>query len=105
MNYLELFNGLAQRVKPVTYKEIPALNARLRDHGLDSLDIVLLCVYSCEVFGISEEVGKTLNPASFEDSQAFLKSHAEPLMLPFKGMLQNVAGPFFLALEGEIGSR
>ena len=43
--------------------------------------------------------------ASFEDSQAFLKSHAERLMLPFKGMLQNVAGPFFLALEGEIGSR
>ena len=76
MNYLELFNGLAKRVKPATYIELPALNARLRDHGLDSLDVVLLCVYACEVFGIPEEVGKTLNPATGDDLRAFVEGHA-----------------------------
>src|SRR4051812_13329739 len=42
---------------------------------------------------------------NFEDSQAFLKKNAGPMLQPFLGMLQNVSGPFFLALEGEIGSR
>jgi hypothetical protein len=42
--------------------------------------------------------------ASFEDSHAFLKANAEKLMQPFRGMLQDVKGPFFLALEGEIES-
>jgi hypothetical protein len=41
--------------------------------------------------------------SSFEESHAFLKAHGEALMLPFRGMVQDVAGPFFLALEGEIG--
>jgi acyl carrier protein len=75
VNYLELFNGLAQRVKPATYKEIPTLNARLRDHGLDSLDVVLLCVYTCEVFGIPEEIGKAMNPATCEDIRQFAERH------------------------------
>src|SRR5262245_39828699 len=43
--------------------------------------------------------------ASFEDSQAFLKTNGEKLMQPFRGMLQDVAGPFFLALEGQIESK
>jgi hypothetical protein len=40
---------------------------------------------------------------SFEDSQAFLKKHAEEMMQPFRGMVQEVAGPYFMALEGRIG--
>jgi hypothetical protein len=41
--------------------------------------------------------------ASFEESHAFLKKHGDALMDPFRDMVDNVAGPFFLALEGEIG--
>jgi hypothetical protein len=75
MNYLELFNGLGQRVKPVTYRPVARLDAPLREQGLDSLDVVLLCVYACEVFGIPEATGKALNPASFEDIRAFVEKH------------------------------
>ena len=75
MNYLELFNGLGRRVKPVSFREVTSLAAPLREQGLDSLDIVLLCVYACEVFGIPEEVGKLLNPASFDDMRQFVERH------------------------------
>jgi hypothetical protein len=75
VNYLELFNGLGTRVKPVTYRPADALSQRLQEHGLDSLDVVLLCVYACEVFGIPEETGKSLNPATFDDIRAFVEKH------------------------------
>jgi len=75
VNYLALFNGLGQRVKPVTFRPVASLDAPLREQGLDSLDIVLLCVYACEVFGIPEETGKALNPASFADIIGFVEKH------------------------------
>jgi hypothetical protein len=40
---------------------------------------------------------------SLEDSKAFLKKHSAAMMQPFRGMVQNVGGPYFLALEGAIG--
>lgn len=40
--------------------------------------------------------------ASFEDAQAFMKSHAGALLAEFQGLVNDVAGPFFLALDGEV---
>ena len=39
----------------------------------------------------------------FEEAQAFFKAHADEVIQPFRGMVQNAAGPFFLAVEGQIG--
>jgi acyl carrier protein len=75
MDYLALFNGLGRRVKPHTYREVTGLEERLQDNGLDSLDVVLLSVYACEVFGIPEVVGKSLNPATFADIVKFVEQH------------------------------
>jgi acyl carrier protein len=75
MDYLALFNGLGKRVKPHTYRTVTRLEERLQDNGLDSLDVVLLCVYACEVFGIPEAVGKSLNPATFADIVRFVEQH------------------------------
>src|SRR5262245_31207960 len=75
MDYVALFNGLGKRVKPHTYREISALDGRLTDNGLDSLDVVLLCVYACEVYAIPEAVGKSLNPATFADIVQFVEQH------------------------------
>lgn len=76
-DYLRLVNALARHVKPQrnAYREATASTDRVADSGLDSLDLVLLSVYLCEVFDIPEAVGKTLMPATFGDIVAFIEAH------------------------------
>jgi hypothetical protein len=75
MNYLELFNGLGKRVKPIAYKDAARLEERFQENGMDSLDVIVLCIYACEVFGIPEEIGKNLNPQTYADLQRFVEEH------------------------------
>lgn len=42
--------------------------------------------------------------SSFEDAQAFMKGHAAALLAEFQGMVKDVAGPFFFALDGEVAA-
>lgn len=77
MNYLELLNGLGQRVKPSASAFVPAtsLEAPLADTGLDSLDVTLLAVYVCELFGIPEAIGKDFAPRTYSDIITFIDRH------------------------------
>lgn len=75
MNYVELFNGIGRRVKPATFTDIDRLDLEFRNQNLDSLDVVMFCVYACEVFGVAEEVGKALVPSTFQDIVAFVERH------------------------------
>jgi len=75
MNYVELFNGIGERVKPATYVAVDRLDVAFKDQNLDSLDVVMFCVYACEVFGVAEETGKALVPATFQDIVAFVEKH------------------------------
>ena len=77
LDLLALLNGLAVRVKPRGIRPATSLEEKLADTGLDSLDIVLISVYVCEVYGIPEAVGKTLHPASFADIAAFISAHLQ----------------------------
>jgi hypothetical protein len=94
MDYLALLNGLARSVKPAGSAFRPAehLEVSLPDTGLDSLDITLLAVYVCEVFGIPEEVGKTLVPGTFADIVRFVGQHATRMPESVEAALATVAG-------------
>ena len=76
-DYLRLVNALARHVKPQSnaYREATGSGDRVAESGLDSLDMVLLSVYLCEVFGIPESVGKTMAPATFGDIVTFIEAH------------------------------
>lgn len=76
-DYLDLMNRLGAHVKPRAnaFHAVQSLNEPLSDAGLDSLDIVLLSVYSCEIFGIAEELGKSLAPKTFAELVSFVETH------------------------------
>jgi acyl carrier protein len=75
LDMLALLNGLSTRIKAKGTRPAANLDERLADTGLDSLDVVLLSVYVCEIFGIPEKIGKTMEPATFADVSAFIATH------------------------------
>ena len=63
MNELELIQEIVKIVRPVTADEVRYDNGiltEIKDTGLDSLDMIMLSVYLSELYGVSEEVAKTM---------------------------------------------
>lgn len=78
MNFLDLFNGVARLAKPAVASDlvpVTDMNAPIKDLGIDSLDMLMITVYLCEIYGIPEEVGKNLKPASVAEVEAFVNQH------------------------------
>ena len=62
-NQLELIQEIVKLVRPVTADEVRYDNGiltEIKDTGLDSLDMIMLSVYLSELYGVSEEVAKTM---------------------------------------------
>lgn len=79
MNFLELFNEVAKLAKPAvadTLKPVTDEQAPLKELGIDSLDLLMITVYLCEIFAIPEEIGKDLRPANVSDIVAFVTKNA-----------------------------
>lgn len=78
MDFLALFNevlklakpAVAADLKPVTDKQAP-----FKDSGIDSLDLLMVIVFMCEIYGISEDVGKNLKPKNVAEIEAFVMQH------------------------------
>jgi acyl carrier protein len=55
--------GIVQIVRPVTVDEVRYDNGiltEIKDTGLDSLDMIMISVYLSELYGVPEEVAKTM---------------------------------------------
>ena len=77
MDKLELFHAVARVAKPVhlTYTPIASLETPFKEANIDSLDTILICVYFSELYGIEEEVAKTMLPATPQEIFDFLEIH------------------------------
>ena len=77
MDKLELFHAVARVAKPVhlTYTPIASLETPFKEANIDSLDILLISVYFCELYGIDEHIAKTLHPATPQEIFDFLDKH------------------------------
>lgn len=77
MDKLELFNAVARIAKPIhlTYTPIASLETPFKEANIDSLDILLISVYFCELYGIDEHIAKTLLPATPQEIFDFLDKH------------------------------
>ena len=77
-DFIRLFNACATLAKTPTNPPIPAasLDDLLPDLNIDSLDNLILGMYLCDVFGVPEEVGKTMQARSVGDTKAFLLAKA-----------------------------
>jgi acyl carrier protein len=85
MDKLELFNAIVKQARPASFDEMKAnsLDDTFADVGLDSLDTIMVCIYFAEVYGVSEEVAKELQPQTvgecFELYQAQATKHPQTL--------------------------
>jgi acyl carrier protein len=78
MNKLELFNGLIMVVTPVNSMGAVAtsLDQPLGETGLDSLDLLMIGIYLSDIYGVDEEVAKTMQVTTVGDMFAFMEQHA-----------------------------
>ena len=78
MDFLELFNAVVKVVKPAFAGQLKPITdpfAPLKGTHVDSLDMLMVVIYMCELYGISEEVGKEAKPTTVAELQAVLEQH------------------------------
>ena len=77
MDKLELFNSLITVVTPVNSMGAKAtsLDQPLKETGLDSLDLLMMGIYLSDIYGVDEEIAKTMQPTTVEDMFTFLEQH------------------------------
>jgi acyl carrier protein len=78
MDKLELFNGLIAIITPVNSMaaEATSLDQPLKDTGLDSLDLLMMGIYLSDIYGVPEEIAKTMEPTTVNDMFEFMEKHA-----------------------------
>jgi len=77
MDKLELFNALITVVTPVNSMgaHAAALDEPLADTGLDSLDMLMMAIYISDLYGVSEEIAKQMQPITVSDMFTFMEQH------------------------------
>lgn len=78
MDFLELFNEVAKVAKPAFAHELKPITDPLtpfKETHVDSLDLLMAVIYMCEIYGVPEEIGKSVKPANVAELQAFLEEH------------------------------
>ena len=77
MDKLELFNALIALVSPVNSNgaHAAALDESLGDTGLDSLDLLMMGIYLSDIYGVSEEDAKTMQPTTVQEMFDFMEQH------------------------------
>lgn len=77
MDYLKLFNEIIKIATPLNSNkaEATSLEQLLVDTGLDSLDLLMVGIYLAEIYGVSEEIAKTMQPKTVGDMITFMQSN------------------------------
>ena len=77
MDKLELFNALISVVTPVNSMGAKAhsLDQALPETGLDSLDLLMMGIYLGDIYGVEEEVLKTIQPITVGDMFDFMEAN------------------------------
>lgn len=78
MDKLELFNNLIPVITPVNSMgaKAEALSDPLSETGLDSLDLLMMAIYLSDIYGVPEEIAKTMQPLTVNDMFVFMEQHA-----------------------------
>jgi acyl carrier protein len=73
-DFLKLLNVVVKLAKPLsdTSKPIDNIKDSLADHNIDSLDMLMIGLYICDVFGVNEEDGKQIKVNTVEELRDFL---------------------------------
>jgi acyl carrier protein len=77
MDFLKLFNGIVAKAKPVSAAESQAtsMDDLLADLDIDSLDYMMISMYVGELYGIDEDIMKTMDVRTVQDILDFIVKH------------------------------
>ena len=77
MDFLELVHEVGKLAKPMHKEslEIPDWESPFNELGYDSLDMLMVALYICDIYGIPEEVGKTMQVKNCTELKAFVDEH------------------------------
>lgn len=77
MEFTELFNAVARIAKPMhpDFDNAKSLDDKFPDIDIDSLDTLMICIYMSEIYGVPEEIAKTMTPSTVGEMHDFLMKH------------------------------
>ena len=69
MDFIELFNQVARVAKPLhaDFNNAKAMNDKMAEIGIDSLDGLLIMMFFCEIYGIDVELTKEWYPTTLQE--------------------------------------
>ena len=69
IDFIELFNKVARVARPSHHEFIPftSMDERFEESCLDSLDMLMMSFYMCEIYDIDDEVAKELRPETVQE--------------------------------------
>jgi len=74
---LELLKGVVALATPLNSNgvNITSLDTPIAETGLDSLDLLMVSIYLSDVYGVPEEIAKTMQPVTVRDMFEFMFEH------------------------------
>ena len=75
--FLSLVTEVAKVAKPMHKDTVSVddMDTLWPEFGVDSLDCIMIFIYMCDIYGVTEEVGKTLMAKTPRELQTFLDQH------------------------------
>jgi acyl carrier protein len=89
-DFLRLFNVAMALAKPVGKATLKAesIDDRFENIEVDSLDLLIIGMYLCDAFAVSEEKGKEMRPETVGQMKEFLVANAGKPTIDVDAMLQ-----------------
>jgi acyl carrier protein len=89
-DFLRLFNVAMALAKPVGKSTINAelIDVRFENIEVDSLDLLIIGMYLCDAFDVSEEKGKEMRPETVGQMKEFLVANSRLAAIDVNGVLQ-----------------
>jgi acyl carrier protein len=77
VNFKDLFMAVCKVAKPTFIDDVHLDSETMpfNEAGLDSLDMLMICMYFSEIYGIDDETAKTMLPTNLIELQDFVMKH------------------------------
>jgi len=91
-DFFRLFNACAVLAKTPNNPPIPAgsMHDLLPSLNIDSLDTIIIGMYMCDIFGVPEEIGKTMQVRIVGDMLVFLAENATVESIDVDKVIENL---------------
>ena len=90
---LQLLKGVIALATPLNSNgvDITSLDTTLADTGLDSLDLLMLGIYLSDIYGVSEEIAKTMQPTTVREMFEFMCQHKTKEPISVEAALNDIS--------------